>query len=105
VDGWQGDRNGGEAEGGRIVTDTARIDPNVEAVRERLADRARVGLLKYGVDTTRTDLTEVEWLRHAQAEALDFSVYLEKIIADRLRTGSDTAAGGSVAGTKQREVG
>ena len=58
------------------------LDPNVESVRKRLADRAAAGLLKYGVDTTRTDLTRVQWLRHAQEEALDFAVYLERIIQD-----------------------
>jgi hypothetical protein len=46
------------------------------------AGRAAIGLLKYGCDTTRTDLTRLEWLRHAQHEALDLAVYLERLIAD-----------------------
>jgi hypothetical protein len=57
------------------------LDPNVERVMNRLADRAAAGLLKYGTDTTRTDLTRAQWLRHAQEEALDFAVYLERLIA------------------------
>ena len=58
------------------------IDPNVESVRQRLATRADLGLLKYGVNTTRTDLKTVQWLRHAQDEALDLAVYLERLIND-----------------------
>ena len=57
-------------------------DPNVESVRAMLSDRAAAGLLKYGTDTTRTDLTRAQWLRHAQEEALDLAVYLERLIAD-----------------------
>jgi hypothetical protein len=59
-------------------------DPNVEAVRQRLADRAAFGLAKYGTDTTRSDLTRIEWLRHAQDEALDLSVYLERLISKEM---------------------
>lgn len=58
------------------------LDPNVEAVREKLKQRAEVGLAKYGTDTTRQDLSFVDWLRHAQEEALDLAVYLERIISD-----------------------
>ena len=57
-----------------------KIDPNVEAIREKLKDRAIFGLKKYGVDTTRPDLTHLQWLEHAQAEALDFAVYLQVLI-------------------------
>ena len=56
------------------------LDPNVERVMNRLADRAAAGLLKYGTDTTRQDLTRAQWLRHAQEEALDLAVYLERLI-------------------------
>jgi hypothetical protein len=58
------------------------LDPNVEKVMNRLADRAAAGLLKYGTDTTRQDLTRAQWLRHAQEEALDMAVYLERLIQD-----------------------
>lgn len=36
----------------------------------------------YGVPMTRPDITTIEWLRHAQEEALDLAVYLERIIYD-----------------------
>ena len=58
-------------------------DPHVESVRQRLLVRSQVGIVKYGVTTARYDLTEVEWLRHAQEEALDLAVYLERIISDK----------------------
>lgn len=55
-------------------------DRNVESVRQRLLDRSVVGLAKYGVTTERTDLSTLQWLRHAQEEALDLAVYLETLI-------------------------
>lgn len=58
------------------------IDPNVIAVCTMLQNRAIVGLKKYGVDTTREDLTHIQWLKHAQEEALDLAVYLQRIITD-----------------------
>jgi hypothetical protein len=58
------------------------MDANVESVRQRLATRADLGLLKYGVNTTRTDLKTVQWLRHSKDEALDLAVYLERLIND-----------------------
>ena len=58
------------------------LDPNVEAVRLKLKQRAEVGLHKYGTDTTRQDLTHIQWLKHAQEEAMDLAVYLERIIKD-----------------------
>lgn len=57
-------------------------DPNVDAVCAMLQSRAEVGLKKYGVDTTRQDLTHLQWLKHAQEEALDLAVYLQRIITD-----------------------
>lgn len=66
-------------------------DPNVDAVCAMLQNRAEVGLKKYGVDTTRSDLTHIQWLRHAQEEALDLAVYLQRIITDLEKT-IDTSA-------------
>lgn len=57
-------------------------DRNVEAVREKMKLRAEVGLNKYGVTTERTDLTRLQWLRHAQEEAMDLAVYLERLIRE-----------------------
>jgi hypothetical protein len=61
------------------------MDANVLAVRNKLAVRAELGLQKYGVTTERTDLTTLDWLHHAQQEALDLAVYLERLIQDEQR--------------------
>lgn len=55
-------------------------DTNVEAVLLKHADRAAAGLRKYGVDTDRTDLTEVEWLQHLQDELMDGAIYVERLM-------------------------
>ena len=57
-------------------------DAIVQGVRDKLAQRAEVGLAKYGVTMERTDLTRLDWLHHAQQEALDLAVYLERLIRD-----------------------
>jgi hypothetical protein len=58
------------------------LNTTVEArVAARIQERAARGLNKYGVSMERTDLTTLDWLRHAQEEALDLAVYLEKVIA------------------------
>jgi hypothetical protein len=56
-------------------------DQNVEAIRKKLLDRSRVGLAKYGVTTERKDLDLIQWLVHAQEEAMDFAVYLQAQMA------------------------
>lgn len=63
---------------------TTPQDSNVEAVRRKLAERAAVGLKKYGVTTERADLSTLDFLRHAQEETMDLSVYLERLIRDEI---------------------
>ena len=58
------------------------IDPNVQAVIDAHKSRAEFGLSKYGTDTTREDVDLAGWLRHAQEEAMDLAVYLQRIISD-----------------------
>lgn len=58
------------------------MDKNVQQVRQKLADRAEFGMMKYGVSTERTDLSEKQWLIHAQEEAMDLAVYLQRLIDD-----------------------
>ncbi len=57
-------------------------DPIVESVMERMASRSAQGMATYGVPMTREDVSTIEWLRHAQEEALDLAVYLERVISD-----------------------
>jgi hypothetical protein len=54
-------------------------DTIVEAVIEQLNSRSKIGINKYGVTLDRTDLTTLEWIQHAQEEAMDLCLYLEKI--------------------------
>ena len=46
----------------------------------KILDRAEVGEKKYGITMERTDLSTIDWIKHAQEEAMDLSVYLEKIL-------------------------
>lgn len=49
-------------------------------VIEKILARAKRGVAKYGVTTERTDLDRRAWLEHAQEEAMDLAIYLEKLI-------------------------
>jgi|TARA_R110000824_G_scaffold229767_3_gene417401 hypothetical protein len=53
-----------------------------EKVVAKILKRAEVGKSKYGTTMERTDLSRLEWLVHAQEEAMDLAVYLEKIIQE-----------------------
>lgn len=54
-------------------------DSIVESVIEQFKQRSEVGKVKYGITLDRTDLTRLEWLNHAQQEAMDMILYLEKL--------------------------
>ena len=54
-------------------------DKIVENVVNTILKRSEVGLKKYGTNLNRNDLTELEWINHAQEEAMDLILYLEKI--------------------------
>jgi hypothetical protein len=58
-------------------------DKNVEAIVTKHRQRAAVGLKKYGVTTERTDLTISQWLQHAQDEAMDLAIYLQRLIGEQ----------------------
>tara|TARA_R110002020_G_scaffold7402_8_gene31197 strand:- start:4488 stop:4667 length:180 start_codon:yes stop_codon:yes gene_type:complete len=51
-----------------------------EQVCYKILKRSEEGKKKYGVTMERKDLTELQWLKHAQEEAMDLAVYLEKLI-------------------------
>ena len=54
-------------------------DTIVESVIEQFKERSNVGIKKYGITLDREDLTRLEWLQHAQEEAMDLILYLEKL--------------------------
>lgn len=51
-----------------------------EQVCFKILKRSEVGKNKYGTTMERKDLTKLEWLKHAQEEAMDLAVYLQKLI-------------------------
>jgi hypothetical protein len=57
-----------------------KIDPIVESVRQKFQQRSAAGQLKYETTLDRTDLTTKDWLTHAQEEAMDFVLYLERLL-------------------------
>lgn len=57
-------------------------DPIVNTVIEKLISRSARGMQTYGVPMTRTDLSTLDWINHAQEEALDFACYLERLKKD-----------------------
>jgi hypothetical protein len=54
-------------------------DSIVESVIMQFKQRSEVGIQKYGVTLDRNDLSTLEWINHAQQEAMDFDLYLEKL--------------------------
>jgi len=51
-----------------------------DRVIEKIQTRRAAGFKKYGVTMEREDLSELDWLIHAQEEALDLAIYLQKLI-------------------------
>ena len=58
-----------------------------DTVCRKITARASFGEKKYGVSMADETLSRLQWLIHAQQEAMDLAVYLEKLIqeAERLR--------------------
>lgn len=53
-----------------------------EAVIAKIRDRRERGRAKYGCTMDRGDLSRGDWLRHAQEEAMDLAIYLERLIRE-----------------------
>jgi len=51
-----------------------------DEVCKKIKARSDVGKRKYGVTMEEETLTRLEWLIHAQEEAMDLAVYLQKLI-------------------------
>jgi hypothetical protein len=54
-------------------------DSIVQSVIKQFQERSEVGIQKYGVTLDRNDLNTLQWINHAQQEAMDFVLYLEKL--------------------------
>ena len=55
------------------------MDSIVTAVIQKFEARAKMGKEKYGTDLDRTDLSVLDWIKHAQEEHMDAILYLEKL--------------------------
>ena len=54
-------------------------------VCDKILQRAKKGLSKYGYSVETNPLTRLEWLIHAQEEAMDLAVYLQKLIEEEMK--------------------
>jgi hypothetical protein len=61
-----------------IITKT-NTDSVVYSIINKFKSRADLGLLKYGKNLDRTDLSVLDWIKHAQEEHMDAILYLEKL--------------------------
>lgn len=60
-------------------------DPTVQAVLEKYKERSKVGIEKYGTTLSDNKLSRLEWLIHAQEEAMDLSLYLQRLIEEETK--------------------
>ena len=54
-------------------------DKFVESVVKKYQQRSETGIKKYNTTLERKDLSIIEWITHAQEEAMDLTLYLEKL--------------------------
>lgn len=63
-----------------VIFETVKVDSIVESVVKKFKDRSDVGIKKYGTTLAGNDkLTTLQWIDEAQAEAMDFCLYLERL--------------------------
>lgn len=62
-----------------FVVSKSDIDSIVMNVLHKFVQRSRFGKQKYGTDLDRTDLSVLDWIKHAQEEHMDAILYLEKL--------------------------
>jgi hypothetical protein len=53
-----------------------------DRVIAKIQRRREAGRQKYGTTMERTDLSRRQWLQHAQEEAMDLAIYLERLIQE-----------------------
>ena len=46
-----------------------------------LISREKMGRAKYGTTVDNANLSEREWMQHAYEEALDFAIYLKRMMS------------------------
>lgn len=73
----------------KVTMDKPKKDSYVQIVKAKFEARSQRGMEKYNTTLEREDLNLVDWLCHAQEEAMDFTLYLERIIAEVKAKGLD----------------
>ena len=70
----------------RLETDLekAKEDRYVQQVKKKFEQRSQTGINKYDTTLERDDLSIIDWLTHAQEEAMDLTLYLE-VLKDKLK--------------------
>lgn len=80
---WIQDNTTFKADGKEVMRIDANgniVDSVVESVVKKFKDRSRVGIEKYGTTLAENNsLTTLQWIDEAQAEAMDFCLYLERL--------------------------
>jgi len=61
-------------------------DSVVEHVIEKYRQRSASGQQKYGKTLDRSDIDTLGWIKHAQEEAMDLVLYLERLSASITNT-------------------
>jgi hypothetical protein len=59
--------------------DNLQSETYKEVITDLIA-REKMGRIKYGVTVDKANLSEQEWLNHAYEEALDFAIYLKRLM-------------------------
>jgi succinate dehydrogenase flavin-adding protein (antitoxin of CptAB toxin-antitoxin module) len=57
-------------------------DKYVQSVKDKFEKRSQIGIQKYNTTLERDDLSLLDWINHAQEEAMDLTLYLERIKSD-----------------------
>ena len=76
-------------ETGRFVSTVQNVSKHApeieELVIQKIRERRDRGRKKYGTTMERDDLSNVQWLIHAQEEAMDLAIYLERLIRESVK--------------------
>ena len=59
--------------------DNLQSETYKEVINDLIA-REKMGRMKYGITVDKANLSEQEWLNHAYEEALDFAIYLKRLM-------------------------
>ena len=60
--------------------DNCQSDIYKEVISD-LISREKMGRTKYGTTVDNANLSEKEWMQHAYEEALDFAIYLKRMMS------------------------